>query len=377
MRDDVLDELRLENPVPALLPAPPIGPLLERLDARQDANRQGLEPAPSDGSSGRPERRAAPGPGRLSFGGLVTTVAVIGAIAIAVVALATLGHRRPGNAAATHPPSSTPASRSKSSSPPASRVDAAVVALLFPHDGADWAASQQLRVFTSAVDIKAETLCLAAEDLPGPPVYPVIDEHFGLADMPNLPLIKRTLSLGATERYPGPTNPAQHLTGGTLARYNAAVTSCAATAGHAYAFIDGHTPAVLQGQWFDVIQRVERSSAVRAANRQGSQCSRSTPFPASGVEGEIGAIEAKLTRPNLAGQYAKADAIQARGARVLIRCFGADIALRSRLAAVARGHFLAAHAQGIQQLEAQANRAIPVLETKYKIRFESPDPTTR
>lgn len=377
MRDDVISELRCENPVPGPLPAPPIGPLLERVDARQDANQPGLQPAPGGGSSGRrPARRGAPRSGRLSFGGLVTTLAVIGAIAIAVFALATLGHRRAGTAAATHPPSSTPTSHLKSSSTSAARVDAAVIALLFPHDGADWAASQPLRDFTSAVDIKAETLCLAADHLPGPPVNPVNDERFGSADMPNLPLITRTLSLGATERYPEPTNPAQHLTGATLARYNAALTRCAAAARHAYAFIDGHTPATLQGQWFDVIQQVERSSAVRAANRQGSQCSRSTPFPANGVQGEIEAIEAMLTRPNLAGQDATADAIQVRGARVLIRCFGADIALQSRLTAVARGHFLAEHTQTIQQIEAQANRAIPALETKYTIRFESLDPAT-
>jgi len=100
-------DLRQESTEP--LPAPPIGPLRERLDARQDANQRGLERAPGGGSSGRPARRGALGLGRLSFGGLFTTVAVIGAIAIAVVALATLGHRRAGNATATHPPSSTPA----------------------------------------------------------------------------------------------------------------------------------------------------------------------------------------------------------------------------------------------------------------------------
>ncbi len=365
MRDDVIDELSLENPVPRPLPAPPIEPLLDRLDARHATDGPGLGSARQGRSSG-PARRLAPWAGRISFGGVVSACAVVGAILIAVAALATLGHRKAPER--TAPGVTAPPTR-PSSSTPASTIDAVVVAFLFFHDGADWAVGQPLRAFTSAVDVKSETRCLASDGLPGPPVYPVINEQYGSADMPNLPLIERTHGIGATERYSAPTDPARSLTGETLVGYNAALARCAAAARHAYAFITSHTAVALQGQWLNIVQQVETSSAVRAANRRGSQCSRSTPFPASGVQGEIEAIEAKLTRPNLAGQYAQADAIQARGVGVLVRCFGTDIALRSRLTAAARASFFAAHAQAIQRIEAQANRAIPVLEAKYKIRF--------
>lgn len=83
MKHDVLEELRAENPVPEVLPPPPLGPLLARLDEEPLSDSPAVPPKP--GSAWR--RAWALGPV------LVSAVVVI---AIAVGSLALLhGARKP------------------------------------------------------------------------------------------------------------------------------------------------------------------------------------------------------------------------------------------------------------------------------------------
>jgi hypothetical protein len=108
---------------------------------------------------------------------------------------------------------------------------------------------------------------------------------------------------------------------------------------------------------------------VRAANREARACSRSTGFAAGSVGGEVGTIEAKLTPLNLEGHNAQANAVQASGVRVLVRCFGPVVALETRLLSARRVQFIAEHAQAIRKIEHDSNRVVPAAEAKYGVTF--------
>jgi hypothetical protein len=118
------------------------------------------------------------------------------------------------------------------------------------------------------------------------------------------------------------------------------------------------------------IPAVTGSPAVRAANRRARACSRSTAFSAGSVGGEVSTIEAKIPRLILAGHRAQASAVQASGARVLLRCFGPVVALEDRLLAALRIQFVAEHAQAIHQIEREAELVITGAEARYGIRFD-------
>jgi hypothetical protein len=62
-------------------------------------------------------------------------------------------------------------------------------------------------------------------------------------------------------------------------------------------------------------------------------CSQRTPFPAKTVGGEQEAIETKLMPLFLKGHNTQAQAVNAEGARVLVRCFRTTETLRDRLLA--------------------------------------------
>ena len=84
--------------------------------------------------------------------------------------------------------------------------------------------------------------------------------------------------------------------------------------------------------------------------QHGANCSRTTAFPAANTVQEIGNIDAQLTPLNIKGERAKATALNALGARVLIRCFGSAERLRSKLFAAQRTKLVEQHATQVKQL---------------------------
>ncbi len=95
MREDPLQRLARANPVPEPLAAPPIAPLLLRLDhvEQRGAAQTGFNRLPSHGSQ-RSLRRRWNARGLVS--GIATTLAVVLTVALAVGALIVLrAHRTP------------------------------------------------------------------------------------------------------------------------------------------------------------------------------------------------------------------------------------------------------------------------------------------
>lgn len=241
---------------------------------------------------------------------------------------------------------------------------------LLPSSGADWAAGGRLTTFALKVRIKVETQCLAADGLPGPPVaYGQPQAQFGTEELPNLPVIKRTMNVGVTTEQ-APTNPAKSLSPAKRRAYQAAIPRCVASARSSDP-LRSRLATKLGSEWLNISSTVFAARAVRAANRRGAACSRHTAFPAQTVGGEITTIETKLTPLNLKGHDAQAKAVNANGVRVLIKCFGPVVTLRDRLLAAQRARYLAQHAHTIQQLKDHVNRVVAADEAKYGIKLSA------
>jgi hypothetical protein len=235
---------------------------------------------------------------------------------------------------------------------------------------ADWAARSRLTAFTTKVRIKAETLCLAADGLPGPPVQGEPTAKFDSVEFPNMPVIKSTLNVGVTT-LPAPTDPAKSLSPTKRHAYKAALARCEASARTTDAFYANRQAAGLMTEWMNIFSAVSASPAVRATNRHAAACSSTTAFPAKTMSSEIETIEGKLTPLYIKGHNAQAKAVNARGVRMLIKCFGAVEVLRNRLMAARRVRFLAQHAQTIRQIENQVNRVVAADEAKYGVKFDA------
>ena len=184
-------------------------------------------------------------------------------------------------------------------------------------------------------------------------------------------MIKRTSNVGVTT-VRAPTDPAKSLPPTKRKAYTAAVAKCESSAQSAAALLyNDHQANQLMSEWMSLFSTVSASPAVRAANRRAASCSRSTPFPASTVGSEIDTIEAKLTPLDIRGDSAQAQAVNAHGVRVLIRCFGSVEALRDRLMTAQRVRFVAQHAQAIRQIENQVNRGVAADEAKYGVKLST------
>jgi hypothetical protein len=345
MGDDVLEQLRRENPVPEAMPALPIEPVLRRLDDE-------LSVAAARSS-------ARPRPARRVIRALPVALSAIVVVAVATVAITIGGHHR---------------SFGSSSRPGSPQTDAPTTAAnyfldyLLPRNGADWAAAGRLTDFTTRVRTKAETSCLTVDGLPGPPIYQEPSRKFGSVEFPNMPVIKSTSNVGVTT-VRAPTDPAKFLSLTERKAYTAAVSKCEASARTTDSFYDNRQANKLMSEWMNIFSRVSASPAIRSANGRAASCSRATPFPASTVGNEIETIEAKLTPLNIRGQSAQAKATNANGVQVLIKCFGTVETLRDRLMAAQRVQFVAQHAHAIRQIENQVNRVVAADEAKYGVKL--------
>jgi len=157
MRNDALDRLRRENPLPDLLPELPIERILRRLDDEP--------PIPH-------RRRSSRSPVRDVLAHAVP-IALSVAIVVAVAAvLLTAGSKDPsasgnGDRIPVNPGQSTSTSsgRDRIALTPAE----ALLDYLMPRNGTDYTSGAMLNEFTVRTRAKAETACLAAQGLPGPP----------------------------------------------------------------------------------------------------------------------------------------------------------------------------------------------------------------
>jgi hypothetical protein len=308
-------------------------------------------------------------PGAHSGGPSGQLRAVVASLGI-VIALAGCGS---GQKSATTKTTSDAAAHSRATTPTpsqrapgSSNVATEVTAYLFPRSGADWADGMQVHNFELAQEEKATTACLVANGFPAAPTPLFPPYKYGTAELPNLPMIQRTLAIGVTVALRTPKNPVQGMSKSEAAAYTAELAKCSAKTGSELAFLSKGSTLALVDEWKNITDATVATKPVAALNNKATSCASATPFAATSVVGEMDKIAGKVTPLVIKLQAQAARATEKAGARVLIRCFGPEINLLSSLLAKRRTVFFSQNAQAIDQIASEANRAATTLTGRVR-----------
>jgi hypothetical protein len=169
------------------------------------------------------------------------------------------------------------------------------------------------------------------------------------------------MAIGVTVRMRTPTNPTQGMSRAETAAYNAQLTKCSTKAGAPLRVLARGSTQALASEWENIINATIASAQVRKANQRATACAAGTPFAATSVEDEMSRIASEVNPLMVRLKQRAARATERAGARVLIRCFGPEIALTTRLLSARRAVFFSENAQAIDQIEAEASRAATTL----------------
>ena len=253
-------------------------------------------------------------------------------------------------------------------------IAAAVVAFVAPRDGADAVIGGQLASFAGTVQTKLLNDCMTSDGfavLPfgggGPP-----SNDLGNPQFPNLPAIEASHDLGlfvggGQPFFAGPQN-------GMSAPEQRAWQ---ARIGHCFRSVQGRTPLFgsakfgqLSSGWFNVINQVSRSPQIRALSKTAATCSAAHGVPATSVMSLYGRLQNEIGPLSQSSQNSdKVQAIQAKGARVLVACWTKVINETTALLNGRRPAYLAQNANTLSALQSQVNGQVTSLERQYGIKL--------
>ena len=249
-----------------------------------------------------------------------------------------------------------------------SSIASATVASLFPADGADIAhGTQTVQFFTQSVTLRAIDRCLASRGLPPAPTAIRNPDKYGGPGMPNLPAVRANGVLGFTTLYAAPKSVEAHMAASERRAYQAAETRCARDAPH-FA-VDSPSALALESQWNQIEQQSLRTPVLQAAVARGAQCSSSTSFPATSINGEMTVIDNEIARGIKRKTHAQLVSVERAGVRVLLKCFAPAIQLQNKIFQKQRNGFLASHALAVRQVETQTTTQISRDAAQFGVRY--------
>lgn len=250
---------------------------------------------------------------------------------------------------------------------------AAVVAFAAPRDGADTVIGAQLASFAQTVQSKILDDCMTNDGFTAPPFFagggPPPD--LGNPQFPNLPVIAARHDLGL---FTGGGVPFPDPQGGMSAPERRAWQ---ARIMHCFRTTQGQTPLFgsakfnqLAGGWFNIVNQVSRSPQIRALSKKAAICSAAHGVPASSVMSLYGRLQGQIgPLSSSAADSAKAQAIQAKGASVLVTCWAKEINETTALLSDRRPAYLAQNANALSALQTQVNQQVAALERRYGIKL--------
>lgn len=252
---------------------------------------------------------------------------------------------------------------------PQTSVSQAVIDYLMPTNGAEAAIGlNDVGNFETAVSTKAADSCLAADGFPPAPQQPPAGLT-GVQGLPNLAYISAhpVFQVGRVHI----NDPTKGMSAAEKRAYAHALKRCTPTI---VAVLGSKQANRLWSSWMiGVLPEVSGSSAVRAANRAGAACSRSTAFPASSFTAALQKVYAAAGKyygnPRLPNKRAisEGNRVEAHGTPVFLRCFGPAVRTLDRLLAQRAKSFLARNALVIRQLQNQLARQLTALSAKYDV----------
>jgi hypothetical protein len=252
-------------------------------------------------------------------------------------------------------------------------IAAAVIAFVAPRDGADTVIAAQLASFAQAVQTKLLDDCMTNDGFPAPNLPqggPPTD--LGNPQFPNLPVIEATHSLGL-------------FTGGFVVAFSDPMSGMSAPERTAWQARIGHCfnttqrQAVLFGSarfgqlnfgWFNIVSQVARSKQIRALSKAAAVCSAAHGVPATSVTSLYGRLQSQIgpISPSSANS-AKVQALQAKGAHVLVTCWSKVIDETTALLSARRPAYLAENANAIAAVENQINQQVISLGRQYGLKL--------
>ena len=248
-----------------------------------------------------------------------------------------------------------------------SNVSQAVVGLMVPRSGLQFATAQLVIAdFIAAVDVKAGDACLVGDGFPRLPPEPGPGLS-GTLQLPNLAYIKATgdLGLGTGVMVVDPT---AGMSSAEKLAYQKALVKCAPRL-PPFAFSSPAAVAIMSNWMNGVVNLINTSPAVKAANQKGASCSASTAFAAPSYEKEELLVRSDVQQYYMHKEPSLARETQARGAGVFVRCFGAAVRTVDSLLAGRGKAFLARYAQELLQIERQTYKQVTAASAKYDVSF--------
>ena len=248
-------------------------------------------------------------------------------------------------------------------------VSQVVIGSLITTNGAQLANDQAaVQDFFRSVASKATDSCLAADGLPAVEQQPS-SGPVGDTQLPNLTYL-RTQHNFATQSTTPAVDPTRGMSPAEKRSYAAAVKRCAPKI-PTPAFESPAAQSIFNA-WTNIMLRtISTSPAVRAANRAGASCSRSTPFPAATYEDEWQLAAGDGLALYMKGKTSAGNQVEARGSGVLVRCFGRAVNTVDRLLAAQAKPFMARYATTLRQLADKTAKQVAELSAKYDIAFGS------
>jgi hypothetical protein len=252
-------------------------------------------------------------------------------------------------------------------------LSAALVALAAPRDGADTVIGAQLASFAQTVQSKTLDDCMTNDGFAAPPFFagggPPPD--LGNPQFPNLPVIEARHDLGL---FTGGGVPFPDPQGGMSAPERRAWQ---ARIMHCFRSTQGHTPLFgsakfnqLASGWFNIVNQVSRSPQIRALSKKAAACSAAHGVPATSVMSLYGRLQGQLgPLSSSSADSAKVQAVQAKGARVLVTCWATVINETTALLNNRRPAYLAQNANALSALETQVNQQVAAVERRYGIKL--------
>jgi hypothetical protein len=250
---------------------------------------------------------------------------------------------------------------------------AAVVAFAAPRDGADAVIGAQLASFAQTVQTKILDDCMTSDGFAAPPFFagggPPAD--LGNPQFPNLPVIEARHDLGL---FTGGGVPFVDPQGGMSAPERRAWQ---ARIMHCFRTTQGQTPLFgsakfnqLTSGWFNIVNQVSRSPRIRSLSKQAATCSAAHGVPATSVMSLYGRLQSQIgPLSSSSANDDKVQALQAKGAKVLVTCWAKVINETTAQLSDRRPEYLAQNANALSDLQSQVNGQVSALERRYGIKL--------
>lgn len=256
-------------------------------------------------------------------------------------------------------------------------IGAAVVAFIAPRDGVDAVIGGQLASFVQTVQSKQLGECMTDDGFSAPNFAvggPPTD--LGNPQFPNLPAIAASRNLGLFTgggvpffaQQSGMSDPERRA-------WQARIMHCFRTTQGRAPLFGSARFAQLSSGWFNVVNQVSRSAQIQALSKQAARCSTAHGVPASSVMSLYGRLQSEVGPiSSSAANSDKVQALQAKGASVLVTCWSKVIDETTTLLSGRRTAYLAQNANALSAIQTQVDGQVSSLERRYGIKLVLGEP---